>query len=224
MKKVKFCISKIDGKEIRIKDEYQDFQNYLSSLVAKHIDIEGMKSRIIESLPDLDKKSIKLTTYEGVKILGEKKNFSNNDITNDLSIDLQVTNEKFRIEINPGHNKFIDNKMNEMIVMMNEVERYTGKNVVGLLYLYMLQPIKIYNGDLEIDYINIFLWVYSNGNIIVQYTVPVIDATVSNFTRTEEIPFNIEASLPKYIHDNKYKDEYIYNDKKIAYKDAIMII
>ena len=221
LKKVNFCITQINGNELRIKDKYDEFQNYLSSLLANSIDIEEMKREITEAVPNADRCKLNISIYDkeiNTKING---NCLNKDITNDISINLVVFDDKFRVEIDPWHNVFINRKFNEMVVIMNEVEKYTGKSLVGLLYLFMLQPIKIYTSASKVDYINIFLWLYSNGTIIVQYTVPIIDSTVSNFAKPEENPFNVDASLPRYIQDKKYKDQYIYSDSKMSYIDAI---
>ena len=61
LKKVNFCITQINGNELRIKDKYDEFQNYLSSLLANSIDIEEMKREITEAVPNADR--CKLNIY-----------------------------------------------------------------------------------------------------------------------------------------------------------------
>ncbi|HBI6965722.1 TPA: hypothetical protein K8M96_001061 [Clostridium perfringens] len=140
----------------------------------------------------------------------------------ELELAIDSIDDKFTWLVNEEN--FVLYKMQELVSLLQENNNYSDNELAYILKPYILQPIKICKKEDESfsDFINIYLWVYTSGCLIIQYTVPITNSTIENWTKVVEKPFDLKVNLPAYIKNKEDYSEYIYSEKIQNYKEAIV--
>lgn len=181
---------------------------------------EYLKSTNNEELNSLEKKVNEFA----------KKNFDGNEeiaisisenqniryIYDNISKENKCKGNKLKIPISSKLSNFIDKRINYINNLLIENNAYTHKNVSLFSQTFLLEPIKIIYD--EEYFINIKVIIYSTGNIIIQYSVPLRNVTFKELYYGKRKLKSI-CHLPQNIVENNNK--YEYSEKEYCIDDAI---
>ena len=210
-------ISNINGKEISLKEEYENYLKYYLYRAKENfqvgencLELDDIKINVSLDINDsfFEKSRQYKVDLESLEIVGSIYN---------------TVDSKCSVSYLPNEEDFVRYKMQQLVDLLEENNNYSDNELAYILKPYILQPIKIYEKEKKLsDFINVYLWVYTSGCLIIQYTVPISNSNIDNWTKTIEKPFNLNVNLPSYIENKDDYAEYIYSKKIKNYEKAIV--
>lgn len=207
--KAKFTIAQIHMKDaqnpvIGVNDNFEEY----------------LKAKNNEELHNLERKVNEFTkrNFKGNEEIAISISENNNTryIYNNISKEKKSYGEKIKIPINSKLSNFIDKKINYTANLLVENSTYTHKNVSWFSQTFILEPIKIVYDDEY--FVNIKVVIYSTGNIIIQYSIP-----LKNVSFKELYYGNRKLKCKCYVPENvvEKNNKYGYSPKEYAIDDAI---
>ncbi|WP_270213748.1 hypothetical protein, partial [Clostridium perfringens] len=193
-------ISNINGKKISLKEEYENYLKYYLYRAKENfqvgencLELDDIKINVSLDINDsfFEKSRQYKVDLESLEIVGSIYN----------TVDSECS-----VSYLPNEEDFVRYKMQQLVDLLEKNNNYSDNELAYILKPYILQPIKIYEKEKKLsDFINVYLWVYTSGCLIIQYTVPISNSNIDNWTKTIEKPFNLNVNLPSYIEN---KDDY----------------
>ncbi|EOU1808416.1 TPA: hypothetical protein ACF351_001541 [Clostridium perfringens] len=210
-------ISNINGKKISLKEEYENYLKYYLYRAKENfqvgencLELDDIKINFSLDINDsfFEKSRQYKVDLESLEIVGSIYN----------TVDSECS-----VSYLPNEEDFVRYKMQQLVDLLEENNNYSDNELAYILKPYILQPIKIYEKEKKTlsEFINVYLWVYTSGCLIIQYTVPISNSNIENWTKTTEKPFDLNVNLPSYIENKDDYAEYIYSKKIENYEKAI---
>lgn len=204
------------------KDEFYCFKLFgessLKNLVNK---LDKLKCIITEN--DYEKREINIKA-EFIEYLSNENSIYKNTIINNLKLEfckehpeIAVTNNGdvniynrtaknsdnnfytiAKIDVENDYTLFINENLYLLCEFLKYNSIYLGKSIDLFMTSFLLQPIKIKYNDKEY-FINVRMSVYSTGNIIIQYTIPIENIEFKYICNNRNYKIDFKCFIPQYL-------------------------
>lgn len=180
--------------EINIKDDFREFlakQNNIS----KNKIMNELNSEFEKQYPE-----IAATSTGEINLYNYKDNNSFKTI--------------FNIDVESDYTLFINERVQLLCNILSSNSKYLGKPISLFMTSFLLQPIKIKYNNKEY-LINVKISVYSTGNLIVQYTIPIENVEFKYISNKLNNKIELKSYIPQYMLTNAKTYDYAEKEYKL---------